>query len=48
MVNWFKLLPPYLVVLIVILLLLPTVAAILLRISLYKHLNDIVSKVGRL
>jgi methyl-accepting chemotaxis protein len=48
MFDFLKLIPPYLIYLTVIFVIIPTLAAVYLRYSLYKHLTDSATKVTRL
>lgn len=48
MLDWLELLPPYLLYLALFLIVLPTMAAALLRLSLYSYLSDAANKVTRL
>ena len=48
MLDWLELLPPYLIFLALFLIVFPTIAAALIRLSLYGYLTDAANKVTRL
>ncbi|OKH26131.1 hypothetical protein NIES593_03395 [Hydrococcus rivularis NIES-593] len=48
MLEWIKLFPPYLIFLTVVFVIIPSFASFLIRLSIYKYLNDLANKVIRL